>query len=304
MAHEHTHDHHHHGVPEHINRAFVIGILLNAFFVVAEAIAGFLSHSLALLTDAGHNLSDVASLGLSLLAFRLARIKPTNRFTYGFRKTTILAALANAVILLVGIGGIGWEAVQRLWEPHTAQGKTIALVAGLGIVVNAVTAFFFFHNRKDELNVKSAYLHLAADALVSAGVVVAGIVMVYTQWYWLDSVVSLLIAVIIFITTWNLLKETLRLSMDGVPSNVNMAEVQKAILDVPGVQNIHHLHVWGLSTTVNALTAHVVVGDAVTITELETLKEKIKHGLQHAHVQHVTLEFEKASLGCHDATEF
>ncbi len=301
-GHAHDHGHHHHVVPEQVNRAFVIGITLNAAFVVAEAIAGFVAHSLSLLTDAGHNLSDVASLALSLLAFRLARIKPTSRFTYGFRKTTILAALVNAVVLLIGIGGIGWEAIQRFGDPQPAQGRIIAIIAALGIVINAVTAFFFFHNRKEELNVKSAYLHLATDALVSAGVVIGGIIILYTKWYWVDSVISLVIVIVIFVTTWNLLKETLRLSMDGVPANVNMTEVQQAIQGVDGVQNIHHLHVWGLSTTINALTAHVVVGDMVTIAELETMKEAIKHRLLHANVQHATLEFEKASLNCHDET--
>ncbi len=191
MAEEHHHHHHHNAEITNLSRAFIIGIILNSVFVVTEFIAGFHYNSLALLSDAGHNLSDVASLGLSLLAFRLSRSGATDRFTYGYKKSTVLASLANAVILLIAVGSIGWEAIQRFLHPVETQGNVIAVIAGIGIVINAVSAFFFFSNRDKELNVKAAYLHLAVDAIVSAGVVIAGILIYYTGLKWIDPMISL-----------------------------------------------------------------------------------------------------------------
>jgi cobalt-zinc-cadmium efflux system protein len=292
-----SHEHHHHHVQNstEINRAFIIGIVLNSVFVLIEAVAGFATNSLGLLTDAGHNLSDVASLLLALLAIRLTKVKSNKKFTYGYRKTTILAALFNAVLLLIAIGSIGWEAIQRLSHPEIVQSKTVAYVAGIGIVINAVTAYFFFHNKEKDLNVKGAYLHLAADALVSMGVVVAAIVMLYTNWYWLDSVISFVIIIVIFFSTWGLLKETIRLSVDGVPANIDIDEIRERVVKMQGVTDVHHIHAWGLSTNTNALTAHIVLDENMTLEKMDVLKGKIKHELEHLNIHHATLEFEQVN---------
>jgi cobalt-zinc-cadmium efflux system protein len=273
---------------------------LNLLFVVIEVIAGIYSHSLALLTDAGHNLSDVATLALALLAFRLAKVKSSSSYTYGFQKTTILVALANAVILLIAIGSIGWEAARRLLHPQPLQGDIIAIVAAIGIVINTVTALLFFRDKDKDLNVRGAYLHLAADAAVSVGVVASGMIIIYTSWYWLDSIISFVIMIVIFIGTWRLLKDTVRLSLDGVPQNVNVEEIKKAATKIPGVQDIHHIHIWAMSTTNNALTAHIVVAENNTLADTEKIKLEFKHALQHLNIQHVTLEIELMNKGCSD----
>jgi cobalt-zinc-cadmium efflux system protein len=300
MAEHHHHDH----TPQltKLNRAFIVGIILNALFVILEAAAGFYTDSLGLLTDAGHNLSDVASLALALLAFKLAKVKANENFTYGYQKTTILVALLNAVILLIAIGGIGWEAVQRLFHPEPIQGKTIAIVAGIGIVINAFTAFLFFQDKEHDLNVKGAYLHLAADALVSVGVVLAGIAIYYTNWFWLDSAISFVIIIVIFISTWHLLKDTLRLSLDGVPRNVNFPEVIAVITKLPEVKGVHHVHIWAISTTQNALTAHLVLKADSNTQTIKEVKDKLKHDLAHLNIQHITLETEFAGETCETKT--
>ncbi len=294
-------EHHQHDLTPtftNLNRAFIIGIILNAVFVVVEAAAGFYTGSLALLTDAGHNLSDVASLALALLAFKLAKVKPTKNYTYGLQKTTILVALANAVILLIAIGSIGWEAAHRLFNPEPTPGKTIAIVAGIGLVINSVTAYLFFKDKEHDLNVKGAYLHLAADALVSLGVVVAGILIYFTNWFWLDSVISFVIILVIFFSTWRLLKDTLRLSLDGVPKNIDAAAVQKAIGQLPMIQEVHHIHIWAISTTRNALTAHLVLQQETRPEKIITIKEAVKNLLKPLNIQHVTLETEFAGDTC------
>lgn len=292
MAHEHHnhgHSHSHTITLTSVSKAFVIGIALNALFVVIEAVVGFASHSLALLTDAGHNLSDVASLALSLLAFRLAKMKRTDTYTFGYHKTTILAALFNAVILLVAIGGIAWEAIKRINHPEPMQGGTIAIVAFIGIIINSVTAYLFFRQGGKELNVRGAYLHLAADAAVSLGVVISGIIIVYTNWYWIDTVLSFVIAIVIFISTWRLLKQTLRLSLDGVPLDVDLYKVRQAALAVDGVKDIHHVHAWAIGTSRNALTAHLVIND---LAKAFDIKKVLRHKLEHLNVHHSTLETE------------
>ena len=297
MAHEHNHAHH---APTltNLNRAFIIGITLNALFVILEAAAGFITDSLGLLTDAGHNLSDVASLALALLAFKLAKVKASETYTFGYQKTTILVALLNAVILLIAIGSIGWEAAQRFFNPEPLQGKTIAIVAGIGILVNSITAFLFFKDKEHDLNVKGAYLHLAADALVSLGVVIAGVVIYFTNWFWLDSLISFVIIIVIFWSTWGLLKDTLRLSLDGVPKNVDYQKVQETIAALPAVERVHHIHIWALSTTQNAFTGHIVVNESLSLPELKQLKDQIKHELEHLNLKHVTLEIEYAGESC------
>ena len=306
MAHTHTDGHHHHHHHHQlvaltaVNRAFITGIILNFIFVLIEVIIGLHIHSLSLLSDAGHNLADVGALALSLLAYRLAKVKANEKYTYGYRKTSILTALFNAVILLVSIGAIAYEAIRRLLNPEPLPGNIIAVVAGIGICINAFTAILFLKDKDKDLNVKSAYLHLMSDAIVSAGLVAGGIVIHYTSWYWLDPVFSIIIAVIIILGTWNLLKESLRLSLDGVPPNVDLQKVKDSALKVRGVAAIHHIHIWAISTTENALTAHLVVDENNTMQELEEIKKHLKHEFEHQNIHHVTLETETIISLCKD----
>ena len=241
-----AHDHHHPTTTiSKANTAFVVGIVLNFVFVLIEAFAGFYIHSLSLLSDAAHNLADVGTLALSLLAFRLLRVRPNNQYTYGYRKTSILVALFNAVILLVSIGGIAFEAIHKsLSPPEPLPGTTIAMVAGAGIVINSITALLFFREKDKDINIKSAYLHLVSDALVSAGIVVGGIVIFYTNWFWIDNALSIVIAGIIIFSTWRLLRKSLKLSLDGVPEDIRVDDIQALVLKMDGVRNIHHVHIW------------------------------------------------------------
>ncbi|MBD2756500.1 cation diffusion facilitator family transporter [Spirosoma validum] len=295
MAHDH-HDHagHNHGpvVLTSINRALIIGAVLNAAYVVVEFVLGFYYNSLALIADAGHNLSDVASLLLSLLAFRLARVRQTPGFTYGYRKSTVLASLTNAVILLITIGAILWESFQRFRHPEPVAGGAVAWVAGFGIIVNSVSALLFYRDKDHDLNVKGAYLHLLTDALVSLGVVVAGIVISYTGWVWLDPVIGIVVAFVIMGSTWNLLTDSLRLSMDGVPVGIDLPEVLADLRAVAGVQDVHHVHVWAMSTSENAITAHLVLKPGLTDEQVAALKHDARHKLEHRNINHATLETE------------
>lgn len=296
MAHDHNHDHagHHHGptVLTSINRALIIGAALNAVYVVVEFVLGFYYNSLALVADAGHNLSDVASLLLSLLAFRLARVRQTPSFTYGFRKSTVLASLTNAVILLITIGAILWESIGRFRHPEPVAGGAVAGVAGAGMLVNAASAMLFFRDKEHDLNVKGAYLHLATDALVSLGVVVSGIVISYTGWTWLDPVIGILVAVVIMGSTWRLLTDSLRLSMDGVPTGIDLPAVLADLRSISGVQDVHHVHVWAMSTSENALTAHLVLQPGLSDSQIASLKHDARHKLDHQKISHATLETE------------
>ncbi|HZB14200.1 MAG TPA: cation diffusion facilitator family transporter, partial [Chryseolinea sp.] len=248
--HDHSHDHHHgHSLNiTQVNKSLIAGILLNIVFVLVEFAAGFFSGSLALISDAGHNLSDVASLALALLAFRLLKSKSTEKYTYGYRKASILISLLNAVILLIAVGGIGYESIQRFLSPRPVATNIIIYVAAIGIVINFVSALLFFRDREKDLNLKGAYLHLMVDALVSVGVVVSGIIMMYTQWFWIDPLISLIIMVVILTSTWNLLRDSLSLSMDAVPTNIRIDSVREAALKLAGVKDIHHIHVWAIST--------------------------------------------------------
>jgi cobalt-zinc-cadmium efflux system protein len=281
-------------------KAFVIGIILNLSFVVVELVIGFISHSLALVADAWHNLGDAASLGLSLLAFSLSKIKSNQRFTYGYRKSTILASLANAILLMIAVGVIGYEAFQRLLAPQPTQGGKMAIVAAIGILVNGFTAWLFMKDKDKELNMKGAYLHMASDAVVSLGVVIAGIIIVYTGWTWVDPLISLAIMFIIVLGTWNLLKDSLRLSMDGVPAGIDLEKVRSVALKIPGIKDIHHIHIWAMSTTTNALTAHLVTENNLTDERLTRLKNTLKHDLEHLNIQHVTLETEAKNCETED----
>ena len=298
MLAEHHHDHSHAHKLTKVTTAFWIGIILNSAYVLIEFAFGFWYNSVGLLSDAGHNLSDVASLGLSLFAFHLAKSKSTEKFTYGYNKTTILASLINAVVLLIAVGSIGWEALQRFWHPVPTQGGIIAIVAGIGIFVNALSAFFFFKDKDSELNAKGAYMHLAVDALVSVGVVIAGIIISYTGLMWIDPLISLVIMVVVIFSTWSLLKESLKLTLDAVPANVDMEKIKEKMVSSEGIKSIHHVHVWAMSTTKNAMTAHLITEDDLTDIQIAKLKSDLKHELEHMNINHATLETE--SKKCHD----
>ena len=296
--HDHDHSHSHMPVLTHVNTAFIIGIILNLLFVIIEATVGLYIHSLSLLGDAGHNLTDVGALAISLLAFKLMQKKPSKEYTYGYRKTSILAALLNAVLLLLTIGAIAYEAIRRLFHPEQVEGTDIAIVAGIGIAVNAATAFLFMRNKEHDLNVKGAYLHMMADAAVSLAIVVAGIIIHYTNWYWLDPAFSIIIVVVILVSTWSLLKDSVRLALDGVPADIDVDTLQAAAEKTKGVLRIHHLHVWAMSTTQNALTTHVVVQTHLTMQEVQCIKEDLKHTFLHYNIQHSTIEIETEEVPC------
>jgi cobalt-zinc-cadmium efflux system protein len=299
-GHDHNHEGHHHravSAADATNRAFICGVILNSAYVVVEAVMGFANHSMSLLSDAGHNLGDVAGLILSLAAFRLAKVKPTGAYTYGYKKTTILAALANAVILLVSVGLLGYESVVRLSHPVPLEGGTMAIVAGIGILVNFGSALLFMRNTH-ELNSRSAYLHLMADAAVSLGVVLAGIAIQYTGWYWLDGAVSIIILIVILFSTWSLLVHSLRLSMDAVPEDIHIKDIEEKVMQINGVRNMHHTHVWAISTSENALTAHIVLNDSLPFDEKVKLVQHIKHELLHMNIAHATLELESGTTDC------
>jgi cobalt-zinc-cadmium efflux system protein len=306
-THDHDHDHgHSHGFGHHhhpvnlkqVNRAFVIGIILNFLFVIIEVIVGLSVHSLSLLSDAGHNLADVASLAMALIAIRLLKIKPTEKYTYGYKKTTILVALLNAAILLLSIGAISYEAIHRFMAPEPLPGKTISIVAAIGIGINAVTALLFFRDKENDLNVRGAFLHLLSDAIVSAVLVIGGVIIYYTGLFWIDPALSLLVAVVILFSTWQLLRDSLRLSLDGVPGGIEIKKIRETISRFEGVKDFHHIHVWAISTTENALTAHLCVGRDSGMDFIEQLKHKIKHELLHQNIQHATLEIELEDNPC------
>ena len=301
-SHGHSHSHSHHVALTDLNSAFIIGILLNFLFVLIEVIVGFNVNSLSLLSDAGHNLADVGSLALSLLAFRLLKVKSNTKFTYGYRKTSILAALFNAVILLLSIGAIAYESIHRFFNPEPLPGKVIAIVAGVGIVINSITAMLFMKNKEHDLNVKGAYLHLMSDALVSAALVVGGIIISFTHWYWLDPLFSMIVAAIILISTWGLLKDSLRLSLDGVPKDIDLEQIKKQASKVPGVKDVHHVHVWAISTNENAMTCHVVIDASVNARQIKGIKDNLKHTLQHLNIQHTTIETEFPEDNCERQT--
>ncbi len=292
------HNHQHTPVITNLNRAFIIGITINLLYVVIEFVAGLYLDSLALITDAGHNLTDVASLAMAMLAFRLAKVKSNEKFTYGYRKSTILVSLINSVVLFVAIGGILWESISRLHNPVEVQGAPIAIVAGIGILINAISAFLFFKEKENDLNIKGAYLHLMADAAVSMGVVVSGLLIFFFQLYWLDLVVSFAIVAVIFHSTWNLFKDSLTLTLDGVPRGIKLDEVVAEIKQVEGVIDVHHLHVWAISSSQNAMTAHIIVACDTNMETQNRIKNTIKHELEHVNIQHATLEFETENDNC------
>ncbi|MCP5397477.1 MAG: cation transporter [Sphingomonadaceae bacterium] len=312
-SHGHSHDHHHghsHGghshAPKDFGRAFAIGIVLNSAFVVVEAVYGFLSGSMALVADAGHNLSDVLALLLAWGAATLAKRAPNGRYTYGYKSSTILAAIANAGLLLVAIGAILIETLHRFAVPAPVQGQTMVVVAGIGIVINTFTALLFMRGREHDLNIRGAFLHMAADALVSAGVVVAGLLVLWTGAHWIDPVTSLVIVAVIAWGTWGLAKDSVKMGLNAVPDGIDREAVRNLLCAQDGVEAVHHLHIWPMSTTETALTAHIVMpgghpGDAA----LRSIAHRLEHdfGIGHATLQ---VELAKSGTGCtvgHDETD-
>ncbi|WP_025036634.1 cation diffusion facilitator family transporter [Bradyrhizobium sp. DOA9] len=288
-AHDHGHGHGHVHTPANFGKAFALGIALNIALVVAEAIYGYIGNSTALLADAGHNLSDVLGLVIAWGASIAARRAPSGRFTYGFRASTILAALANAVFLLVATGAIGWEAILRLREPEPVAGVTVMVVAGVGILINGFTALLFASGRKDDINIEGAYLHMAADAAVSLGVVVSAALIIWTGWLWLDPLTSLVICATILWSATSLLRGSIHMSMAAAPEGTDLAAIRAFLLARPGVSGIHDLHVWPISTTETALTCHLVMpagsGDAFLMETAQLLKTSFRIG-------HTTLQIE------------
>ncbi|MED4963978.1 cation diffusion facilitator family transporter [Heyndrickxia coagulans] len=295
MSHGHGHQHHHHE-PAQYGKVFAAGIGLNVLFVAVEAIYGFFSDSLSLLADAGHNLSDVLGLIISWAAVWLGKKLPTKKRTYGFKKSSVIAALLNAIILLIAIGAIFVEAVQRFAHPEPVAGKTVMIVAVIGIVINTITALLFMSGRKTDLNIRGAFLHMAADALVSLGVVIAGAIILFTGWEWVDPVTSILIAVVIFAGTWGLLRESADLSLDAVPAGVDAGAIKTYLEQIPTVLNVHDLHIWGMSTTETILTVHIVRSQ---IEDNDQLLEKLEKELHDKFgIEHATIQIEKGTYAC------
>ena len=289
--HDHSHSHHgHHHAPKNYNRAFFIGIALNSIFVIIEGLYGYLSHSLALMADAGHNLSDVAGLIIAWGAFWLTSKKPTAKYTFGLRKSSILSALINAIFLMIAVGIIIWEAIHRLWNPTNIESSTVMIVAGIGIVINTITALLFFKDKDDDINLRGAYLHMAADALISLGVVIAALVIHFTKWNWLDPIISIVISLIIIYGTWDLLKDSLRLSMDAVPSGIDPAAVKKYLESIEDVVEVHDLHIWAMSTTETAMMVHLSMKNSVVNNQkLANIGQNLKKQFK---IHHSTIQVE------------
>ena len=297
--HEHNHDHHHghhhhhsHNI-EKLSTIYIVAVVLNLTFVVVEAIAGFVGHSLGLLSDAGHNLSDVFSLLLAMVALKLASSHATKRFTYGHRKASVLLSLLNAIILLVAVGAIIVESINKFFHPADVNGTLIIWTAAVGILINGATAWALSRQRQHDINTRGAFLHMLADTLVSIGVVVSGVVIKYTGWVVIDPIIGLIIAVVILVSTWSLLSESLRMSTDAVPEGYDVDEIKASLEQLDGVLNVHHLHIWPISTTETALTCHVVIPEA-------TMLEAVTDHLDERGIHHSTIELETRSSHCHD----
>lgn len=298
MSHNHSHGHHHgHShTPANYGFAFGVGIILNTIFIIVEVVYGILGDSLALLADAGHNISDVLGLVIAWVAVWLGKKAPTDKRTYGFKRSSILSALFNAVFLLVAIGAIAWEAIHRFSSPQPVAGKTVIIVAIIGIVINTITALLFMSGRKNDLNIRGAFMHMAADAVVSLGVVIAGFIILWTGWQWLDPMVSLGISIVILFGTWGLLKESINLSMDAVPEGIDINQIKDYLMKIPTITEVHDLHVWGMSTTESALTVHLIRSE---IDDNDELLQKLTKELHDQFgIEHATIQIEKGTFSC------
>ena len=304
MTHEHHHEHDHYGHHHHhahaiekLSTIYIVAVALNLLFVIVEAVAGVVGNSIGLLSDAGHNLSDVFSLLLAMIALKLASSAATKRFTYGHRKASVLISLLNAIILLVAVGAIIVESVEKFFTPTEVNGTLIIWTASVGIVINGITAWVLSRQNQHDINTRGAFLHMLADTLVSVGVVVSGIVIHYTGWSIIDPIIGIVIAVVILFSTWDLLSESLRMSTDAVPEGFDTDDIQNRISALDGVINVHHLHIWAISTTETALTCHIVIPEA---TMLEEVTDRVKEMLDGIGIHHSTLELETNSSHCHD----
>ena len=299
MSAEHAHHHHHHHI-ETINKIMIWSIVINLIYVAIEAGVGIYGDSLGLISDAGHNLGDVFSLVLTLIGFKLAHAAANHKFTYGYQKSTILIALLNAVILLVAVGVIIVESIRKIRHPEPIDGALVSWTAGVGIIVNGLTAWMLMKDQKHDLNIRGAFLHMAADTLVSLGVVIAGIIISLTGFVLIDPIISLVIAAVILVSTWHMLRESLSLSIDGVPEDIDVDKLKSDIENLPHVKSIHHIHVWALSTTLNARTAHVVIDSR---DNEDTALSDIKAIAADAGINHPTIQFETTSCGCESPFE-
>lgn len=285
------HNHSHSKTQENISSKFLLGIVLNLSFVGVEFAYGIAENSLSLLADAWHNLGDVAGLLISLIAIKMAEKKPTDIYTYGYSKATILASLLNSFLLFFAIGSMAYEAIGRFQEQHITSGNTIFWVAGIGVIINIATAFLFSNN--DELNSKAAYLHMAADAAVSLGVMIGGIIISKFHWHWIDPVLGITICLVIFVGTWKLFKSSIRLSLDGVPEGISLDDVSNQIKQIDGIEEVNHLHIWAISTTRNAMTATLTLSKEMSADKIQSIKDEVKHQVEiHNQVHHCTLETE------------
>lgn len=293
--HHHNHHHHHSEKLTSLNGVYVFAIALNLLFVIVEAGVGFSQNSLGLVSDAGHNLSDVFSLLLALFAFELAKVPAKAGFTYGYKKGTILISLLNAIILLIAVGAITVESIHKFTDPQPVNGAAVSWTAGIGIIVNGLSTWLLMRHKKGDLNAEGAFLHMLADTLVSVGVLVSGIVISLTGWNVIDPIISLVIVVVILVSTWHLLSQSLRLSLDGIPENIDIAKVKGDMKSQPHVEDVHHVHVWAISTTEAALTAHVVVDSN---DNMEEVKHLIREKMAADGITHVTLELEHHGERC------
>jgi len=297
MAHEHHHHHHHEVDASSLKGVYIISVILNLAFVLVEAGIGIWGNSMGLLSDAGHNLSDVFSLLLAMIALRLAGTRSTGKYTYGYRKGSVLISLLNSIILLIAVGAIIVESIHKFSEPAPVNGGAVAWTAGAGILINGLTAFLLMKHRKSDLNARGAFLHMAADTLVSAGVLVSGVVISITGWNLIDPIIGIVVALVILAGTWELLSESLRLSLDAVPENIDRDKVLEGMMGVDGVQDVHHLHIWPVSTVETALTAHAVVDEGA---EPEAVVSALKLALRNHGITHVTIETERPGHICED----
>ncbi len=292
--HEHHHHHHEHQISS-LNGIYIVSIALNLLFVIVEVSVGFISNSLGLISDAGHNFSDVLSLVLAMIAFKLSQSHSNGRFTYGYKKSSVLISLLNAIILLVAVGAIVIESIHKFTTPIPVDGGAVAWTAGIGILINGFTALLFMKQQKHDINTRGAFLHMAADTLVSVGVVISGIVITVTGWIVIDPIISLIIALVILITTWNLFSESIKMSIDAVPENIDVENLKNAMLSESGVTDVHHIHIWPISTTEIGLTAHVVIND---VKRLDEITCKLKEKLTNLGIQHSTIEIETEGSHC------
>lgn len=300
MEHSHSHgDHHHHHsheIPSHQGRAFVLGITLNLIFVAVEVFYGLIANSSALLADAGHNASDVLGLLFAWGAAWMATLKPKGKFTYGYRKTTILVSILNALFLFIAIAFIAVDAYKKLQNPEPISGNTVIIVAIVGIIINGITAFLFYKDQKKDLNIRGAFLHMIADALVSVGVVVSGVLINVTGLLWIDPVTSFVIILVIFFSSWRLFTASIDLALDAVPHNINYDEVASFLKSINGVEDIHDLHIWALSTSQAALSVHVQMPSGDTDALIHEIQEQLEEKFE---IKHITVQIEKLSTICH-----